>query len=161
MGKKTTCRILAFMAVCTILCSTGCTNLKDIRNIRIESFSIKSLSIKGLDSADAVFEVCVDNPAKDIAISYLDGVLYRSGKALGTFTIAPFDIEGRSSDRTDVGCSIRLAPGISPLTLMSMARDFDISDCTMDVTARARVGKSPQKKLTLKDIPVKRLINGQ
>lgn len=159
MGKRITCRIAVLAAVWMMICCTGCTSLKDIRNIRIESFNIKSLSIKGLDSVEAIASVSVDNPAKDISVSGIDGTLYKSGKNLGTFTIAPFEIGGRGLDTATVSCSLKLSPDLSPLALMSLARDFDISDCTMDVNARARIGKSPWKKFELKDIPVKNIIN--
>lgn len=68
MVKSITGRLVALTAVFLLICSTGCANLKDIRNVSFQSFKIKSLAINGFDSADAVLEVIVDNPAKDIDV---------------------------------------------------------------------------------------------
>ncbi len=159
MDKATTGRIIALMAVWLLLCCTGCANLKDIRNISIRSFNVRSLSIKGLDTAAAVLEVGVDNPAGNIEVTGIEGTAYREGKVLGTFRIEPFSVEGRTSCTVEAACTLGLAPSVSPLALMSMASDFDISQYTVDINLQAKVGKGPKKKLSVKDIPLERIIN--
>lgn len=158
MVKSITGRLVALTAVFLLICSTGCANLKDIRNVSFQSFKIKSLAINGFDSADAVLEVIVDNPAKDIDVSVLEGTAYKSGKPIGSFSFAPFAIGGRTTDTVTVSCTARLASGLSPLGLMSLASGKGISECTVDLTLRGRTGKSPQKRLHMKDIPLKHIV---
>ena len=158
MDKSLTGRLVALSAVLLLLCCTGCASLKDIRNVSLRSFTVKSLNINGFDSADIIFEAAVYNPAKNIDISLLEGTAYKSGKPIGSFSMEPFSVEGRTEGTVTAGCTVRLAPGLSLTDIMSMASDFNISEYTVDITVRGRIGKSPKKKFMLKDVPAEYII---
>lgn len=158
MEKRIIGRITTFLAALVLLCSQSCANLKDIRDISIRSFDVRSLSIKGFDSADAVLEITVENPARDISVSSVEGTAYRSGKPLGAFSLEPFSVKGRSTDTVTVNCSVRLDPSLSPLALMSIATEKLSDGFTMDITIRARIGKSPEQKVRLQNVPLENIV---
>lgn len=143
-----------FLAAAIILCCTGCSNF---RNIRISSAEVTSVSLKGLTSLYAGLDVTVDNPARTIEIMSAEGIIFQSGKELGTFSLEPLTIPGRSVSTIPAKGSLRLT-GLSPLSIMAQARDLDISVFSVDLNIKARFGKGPGKNFTVKDIPLEQLI---
>lgn len=152
--KKNFKTIGIFLAAAIILCCTGCSN---IRNIRISSAEVTSISIRGLSSLDAGLDVTVDNPSRTIEILSAEGIIFQSGKELGTFSVEPLTIPGRSVSTIPAEGNLRLT-GLSPLAIMAQARDLDISVFSIDLKIKARFGKGPAKNFTVKNIPLEQLI---
>lgn len=159
MKNAFTGKIALFLTAWLLLCCTGCANLKDMRDISIRAFRVESLSVESLRKLDAGLTLTVDNPAKGIEITAMEGTVYRKGSRLGTFTADSLTVPGKAVSELHVALRMELDPAVSPLSLMSMASDADAGDFTADITLKARLGKGPGKKFTLRDIPLKGIIS--
>ena len=131
MKNAFTGKIALFLTAWLLLCCTGCANLKDMRDISIRDFRVESLSVESLRKLDAGL----------------------------TFTADSLTVPGKAVSELPVALRMELDPAVSPLSLMSMASDADAGDFTADITLKARLGKGPGKKFTLRDIPLKDIIS--
>ena len=140
----------------TMLCLTGCKNVKDIR---ITSAKLESVSPRGFKSLDVFFTVGVDNPARQVKISEIDGSLKHSGKVIGKLAMDPFVLTARSSETYTFKANVSLAKGAGFKDLMMLASPDGLNECTVDLTAKAAYGKGAPMPVKLKDIPLKELLD--
>lgn len=140
----------------TMLCLTGCKNVKDIR---ITSAKLESVSPRGFKSLDVFFTVGVDNPARQVKISEIDGSLKHSGKVIGKLAMDPFVLTARSSETYTFKANVSLAKGAGFKDLMMFASPDGLNECTVDLTAKAAYGKGAPMPVKLKDIPLKELLD--
>ena len=143
--------MLAFM-----LCMTGCKGVKDIK---VTSFELESISTKGLKSMDIFLKVGVDNPAKQVKISEIDGSLKHSGKVIGKLAVDPFILGAKTSDLYTLKANVSLAQGAGLKELMLLASPNGLDDCTVDFSAKAVYGKTAPMPIKMKDIPLKELLD--
>lgn len=158
MKNKALKIITYFTVFAFMLASTGCSSIKDLRNIRISSTKVESFGISGLKTANAVISVTIFNPAKDIGISDIEGIVERYGETIGKFYAEPLIIEGRCESTVTVKGKMELAPGISPLAVMSFLHNSGPEAFTVTASFKAKLGKGIAKGVTLKRIPVADLI---
>lgn len=154
MNKKVYRIILHFLVLAILASSTGCSNLKDLKRIRATSAEMSSLRVSGLKALDAVFEVTVDNPAKEFTLSEIEGTIERNGETVGTFQAAPITVPGRAESTVTVKGKLELVPGISPLTIMYIINSSDISDFSASASFKAELGKGISKRFSFKRIPI-------
>ena len=140
----------------TMLCLTGCKNVKDIR---ITSAKLESVSPRGFKSLDVFFTVGVDNPARQVKISEIDGSLKHSGKVIGKLAMDPFVLTARSSETYTFKANVSLAKGAGFKDLMMLASPDGLNECTVDLTAKAAYGIGAPMPVKLKDIPLKELLD--
>ena len=140
----------------TMLSLTGCKNVKDIR---ITSAKLESVSPRGFKSLDVFFTVGVDNPARQVKISEIDGSLKHSGKVIGKLAMDPFVLTARSSETYTFKANVSLAKGAGFKDLMMLASPDGLNECTVDLTAKAAYGKGAPMPVKLKDIPLKELLD--
>ncbi len=159
MKKTNTRKIIAVLAAVAVLCCTGCAGLKDIRDMNILSFNMKSLSLRGLEDISATLEATVDNPARNITVESLDGTAFRNGKTLGTFLVQPFTIPGRDTSEVEIDCRLAIDKDFPALELMGIASHFNADEFTVDITLKARIGKGACHKVSFKEIPLKYFID--
>ena len=95
--------IFALLLLALLLGLTGC---KDIRDIRVTSVEVESLSPRGFKSVDVFLKVGVDNPAKQVKISEIDGSVKHSGKVIGKLAMDSFILGARTTDAVHSGCEI-------------------------------------------------------
>ncbi len=157
--KNKALKIIAYFTVFAVmLTSTGCASIKDLRNIRVSSSKVESFRISGLKTIDAAMSVTIDNPAKDISISDIHGIVERNGEIIGTFYAEPLTIEGRSESTLTVRGRLELAPDMSPLRIMSIINNSSPDAFTVTANIKAKLGKGISKGLSFKRIPVSELI---
>ena len=157
--KNKALKIIAYFTVFAVmLTSTGCASIKDLRNIRVSSSKVESFRISGLKTIDAAMSVTIDNPAKDISISDIHGIVERNGEIIGTFYAEPLTIEGRSESTLTVRGRLELAPDMSPLRIMSIINNSSPDAFTVTSNIKAKLGKGISKGLSFKRIPVSELI---
>ena len=143
--------MLAFM-----LCLTGCKNIKDIQ---VTSVEVESVSLKGMKGLDIFLKVGVDNPAKQVKISEIEGSLKHSGKVIGRLAMDSFILGARTADVYTLKANVFLAQGAGFKELMLLASPTGIDECTVDFSAKATYGKAAVMPIKKKDIPLKELLD--
>ena len=136
--------------VSAVFMLAGCQKIKDIR---VTSTEIVSLNIRGLSGAEIVLRVGVDNPAQQISLTEIEGELTHSGKVLGRMAVAP-----KTQEKYDIEATVRIAEGASLRDLMMFTDLRKLGECTLDVTALAKIKGGAKKRLALNEIPLKELL---
>ena len=149
-------KILTLLMFACMLCMTGCKNLKDIR---VTSVELESVSPRGFKSLDIFIRVGVDNPAKQVRISEIDGSLKHSGKIIGKLAMDPFVLTARSSETYTLKANVSLAKGAGFKDLMILASPDGLNGCSVDLSAKAALGKGAAVPVKMKDIPLKELLD--
>lgn len=129
----------------------GCSGMKEIR---VVSCRPESVSMHGLRGMQAVLSVEVDNPARTISISDIEGALYAGDQLLGHFTSGSVTLEGRVRASVPVSVDFVLDKSVSIIGLLSMARSLDPDDITMDLSLKAKIKGGVSKKVRLEKVPV-------
>ena len=156
MGKLKSSLLLVSMLVCISAVATGCASYKDIR---ITSYNIESIFPKGLRTVQATFKVGLDNPAPEVTISDVRGVLYRQDKELGELTTSPFTIQGRTSSQVSLTGVLSLSPSVTFQEIMAIAMTFRPEEYYIDVSMKVKVKGAPAKKLKIRRLPARVLFN--
>ena len=139
-----------------VLCLTGCKNVKDIQ---VTSVEVESVSLKGMKSLDIFLKVGVDNPAKQVKISEIEGSLKHSGKVIGKLAMDSFILGARTADVYTLKANVSLVQGAGFKELMSLAAPDGLDGCTVDFSAKATYGKAAVMPIKMKDIPLKELLD--
>ena len=139
-----------------VLSLTGCKGVKDIT---INSVELESLSTKGLKSMDVFLKVGVDNPAKQMKITEVDGSLKHSGKVIGKLAMDPFILGAKTSDVYILKATVSLAQGAGLKDFMVLMDKKGLDHCTIDISAKAAYGKAAPVQIKKKDIPLKKLLD--
>lgn len=147
--------MLALTLMAVTLCLSGC---KDIKDIRVTSVKLESVSPRGFKSLDIFLKVGVDNPARQVRLSEIDGSLIHSGKIIGKLAMDPFVLPAKSSDTYTVKANVSLAKGAGLKDLMILMDPAKINDCTVDVSAKAAYGKGAPVPVKKKNIPLRELL---
>lgn len=148
-------RLLALLLASMLVFLTGCQKIKDIR---ITSVKIVSLDVKGMKGADIRLSVGICNPAGRILISEMEGEVKHSGKIIGRVAIAPVIIKAKSEETYDLEAVVSIAEGVTLRDLMVFADLRKIGECTVDMSAKAKIKGGVTKKFSVKDIPLKELL---
>ena len=141
--------------VSAVFMLAGCQKIKDIR---VTSTEIVSLNIRGLSGAEIVLRVGVDNPAQQISLTEIEGELKHSGKVLGRMAVAPVVLKPKTQEKYDIEAIVRIAEGASLRDLMMFTDLRKLGECTLDVTALAKIKGGAKKRLALNEIPLKELL---
>ena len=139
-----------------VLCLTGCKNVKDIQ---VTSVEVESVSLKGMKSLDIFLKVGVDNPAKQVKISEIEGFLKHSGKVIGKLAMDSFILGARTADVYTLKANVSLVQGAGFKELMLLAAPDGLDGCTVDFSAKATYGKAAIMPIKMKDIPLKELLD--
>ena len=73
-----------------LICSSGCNKFKQIRPL---SAGIESIVPEGFRKVVVFLNVEVDNPASQITVGDVEGLVFHSGTILGNFTYSPFFVQ--------------------------------------------------------------------
>ena len=153
--EKNYSRLLALMLAAMLVLLAGCQKIKEIR---ITSVKVTSLSVKGLKGADVSLAVGVFNPSVQISVSEIEGDVKHSGKIIGRVASAPVVIKARSEEVYDIKAVLSIAEGVSLRELMMFADPRKLNECTVDMSAKAKIKGGGTKKFSVKDIPLKELL---
>ena len=145
--------ILAFMSAMLML--AGCQKIKDIR---VTSTKIVSLDIRGLSGAEIIIEAGVDNPAREISLSEIEGELKHSGKVLGRVAVAPIVLKSKTHEKYQIEATVKIGEDATLRDVMMFADVRKLGECTVDVSALAKIKGGGKKKIAVKDIPMKELL---
>lgn len=151
-------RVLPLLAVLLMFCVSGCRGIDKIKDIKVTSWSLKSVVPSGLRSVNAELEVGIDNPAMEFTVGDIEGVLYYKGRPMADYSAEPVTVRGKSAEVYPVSGSARLAGDFSLLDLLSLAGGYDPADFTADLQANVRLKSGISKTIHLKNLPIKSLV---
>lgn len=147
--------ILVVLMATVMLGLTGCNKLKQIR---VTSFDIEAVSPQGLRSLNVFVAVGVDNPAFQIGLSEIEGTLKYSGKIIGKLAMDPFTLQAKSAEIYHLKALVSLAEGAGLRDLAVLMDQEALNECLVDIQVRPELKSGLAKTITLKDIPLKKLL---
>lgn len=147
MKKYLTLIFAAFL----LFASVGCSNIKEIK---INSYRIERVVPCGLNSVDATLSVGVHNPAKEFTVTGGTAVIYRQGRELGVVRINDLKVEGRTDGVYPVSGNLTLSEGVGLLTILSLARNFDENEYSIDLYANIKMKGLSRVKIDKRNIPL-------
>ena len=149
-------KVLALLLMAFMFALAGC---KDIKDIRVTSVKLESISPRGFKSVDLHISAEVYNPARQVRLTEIDGSLIHSGKVIGKLAMDPFILAPKSFEKYNLKANVSLAQGAGFKDLMILADPQKLNECTVDVSAKAAYGKGAPMPVKRKNIPLKELLN--
>ncbi len=147
--------IFKIVLVCALMASfASCVNPS---KIRVLSKKIVSVSPVGLKSVKGVASVQVENGSAEFTVTDCNGTIYRNGKSLGTFTVDEVTIAAKCTETYQVTGYLTLASGTSILEVVALAGSFNISEFTVDISAKLKPKGAPSKTISFENVPVTEL----
>ena len=151
-GKRI--RYAALVAMLTMLCLCGCSKYKQIRPV---SAKLESITPQGFTSVSAVVALEIDNPAGQLSLSEIEGVITHSGKVFGTVAVDPFILEARSLETYHLNAVLSLSRDLNLFDVMSLLKTNVLEECTVDLYAKATLKTGVSKKMAFEGLPLKEL----
>lgn len=149
-------RLLTLLSIVTLMMSlTSCAGVKDIK---LTSFAVKSVSLSGLKSVNGVLALGIENPIMGFTISDLKGVVNRKGEEFATFSAGKLPVSRKSSKVYPLSCSGSIAKNVGLLDLMKLAGSKDFSDLTVDISVKIKLRCGIGKTLRFKEMKVSELM---
>ena len=146
--------LLVLMSV-MVLTFSGCKNIKDIT---VTSVKVESISPQGLKGLNVYLAVGIDNPAMQISFEDVHGVLRHSGKVIGRMAMDPFVLQGRSAEIYHLKAFLTLGEDATLRDLILLTDVDRLYECVVDVSATPRLKSGLGAPVTIKDIPLKKLL---
>ena len=112
---------------------SGCAKYRQIRPV---SAGIESVMPSGLRSVVLMVAVEIDNPAGQLTLSDVSGVISRSGKVFGRVAVDPFIIKARELGKYHLRTVVTLDEGVSLLEMMTLLKGNVIEECVVDLYAK-------------------------
>lgn len=137
------------------LALAGCGKVKDIT---VTSLQLESIAPQGLKGIDVYMAVGIDNPAFQIGLEDIHGSLKHSGKVLGRVTMDPMVLQRKSAEIYHVKAFLSLGEDAGLRDLLMFTNIEKLYECTVDVSATPRLKSGLGTPITLKDIPLKKLL---
>ena len=135
---------------------TGCVN---VNRLHVTSFHVDSITPEGFRSVSAAASATVTNGSVGFSVYDIGGTVKRHGQALGDFSVEPFSVKARSTGKYSINGQLSLAQSMSVIELLSIVKDIDLDDFTVDISLKVKaMGGAPQK-LLLKDVPARQIID--
>lgn len=141
--------LLAFTAL--LLCSCA----GPLNDIRVTSCKVASIKPSGLAKIEARVEIGIDNPAKEIHLSSIEGLASFKGEPCMNFSADDIIIERRTEKQYGIVITGRLNKAFDLLQLLTLIGEgpgFD--DVTLDISCRAALSSGLGRKIDYKDIPL-------
>lgn len=151
-------RVILIVVSAMALCLAGCKDIQNIKNIKVTSVAVETVSPNGLRGMTVGLAVGVDNPSFHVDLSEINGALKLSGKVLGRVTMDPFTLHGKSAEIYHLKAAVTIEPGVTLSELAALLDMETLNQCMVDVSARATLKNGLSKVLNFNDIPVKDLL---
>lgn len=151
-------RILLLAVSAVALCLAGCKDVQNIKNIKVTSVALESITPYGLRGVTASIAVGVDNPSFSVDLSEIEGALKLSGKVLGRMAMDPFVLQARSAEVYHLKTSVNIEQGVNLAELLALTDAETLNKCMVDVSVRATLKGGISKRLKFNDIPLTNLL---
>ena len=137
-------------------CLASCT--KSFQDIKVTSCKLVSVSPRGLSAFDAVVEVGVDNPAKQITLSKAYAKLKMDGEPCLHLTADDVTLAARSEQVYSVTLHGTMDGSFNPFSLLSLLEHPEMETLSIDVSFRGALKSGLGKDFEYTDIPLKDLL---
>lgn len=151
-------RILLAAVSAMALCLAGCKDIQNVKNIKVTSVAVETISPNGLRGLTVGLAVGVDNPSFSVDLSEINGSLKLSGKVLGRVAMDPFTLHGKSAETYHLKAAVTIEPGVTLSELAALLDMETLNQCMADVSVRATLKNGLSKVLNFNDMPVKDLL---
>jgi len=148
-------RLMILVVSVMALALAGCGKVKDIT---VTSLQLESIAPQGLKGIDVYMAVGIDNPAFQIGLEDIHGSLKHSGKVLGRVTMDPMVLQRKSAEIYHVKAFLSLGEEARLRDLLMFTNIEKLYECTVDMSATPRLKSGLGAPITLKDIPLKKLL---
>ncbi|MCI2108384.1 MAG: hypothetical protein LKK12_05455 [Bacteroidales bacterium] len=148
--------ILIFAGVLALALMSSCSKVKDIK---ITSVGLESLSPKGFRSADAVLAVGIDNPAMGFIITKVNGILKYNGEDFASYSADSLSVDKKCVKVYDLPCSAELSESVGLAQVMTLLKNRSLEGFTTDVEARVTLKNGVGKTFKFKDLDLNKLSN--
>jgi len=148
-------RLMILVVSVMALALAGCGKVKDIT---VTSLQLESIAPQGLKGIDVYMAVGIDNPAFQIGLEDIHGSLKHSGKVLGRVTMDPMALQRKSAEIYHVKAFLSLGEEARLRDLLMFTNIEKLYECTVDMSATPRLKSGLGAPITLKDIPLKKLL---
>lgn len=155
MKNRTHKLLIVILAVLPFVMS-GCRKVKDIS---VTSVELEALSPQGFKGLNVYVAVGIDNPAFQIGLEDIQGVLKHSGKVIGRLAMDPFVVQARSAEIYHLRGLVTLGENTSLRDLMMLTDMNRLNECMVDVSLKARLKSGVATPVNVKDIPLKKLLD--
>ena len=153
--RNRTHRFLLVMLSVMVLALGGCKKVKDIS---ISSVNVEAISPQGLKGVNVYLAVGIDNPAFQISLEDIHGSLKHSGKVIGRMAMDPFVVQGKSAEIYHLKAFLSIGEDATLRDLLMLTDVNRLYECTVDVSATPRLKSGLGAPVTIKDIPLKKLL---
>ena len=155
MSGKTLIKFIVSVIMAALLLP-GC-GVQKLRELKISSWSIESLSLRGLRSLDATMSLGIENPGTKVSLDDISGTIFYKGESLLHYTVEPLTLKSRCTAEYPCACSISIDPGKSIIDILGAIEGFDPNLVTTDIGAKVKVKGIFTRKVEFKNIPIQRL----
>lgn len=149
--------IIALIISALLMC--GCSG-HGIKDIKVTSVKIVSVSPRGLNGLDALLELGIHNPAMSFEVTDVTGVAKMDGQECLVVTADQLIVSGKTDKVYSVPLKGSLSEGFNPFQLLNIVGgSMDMSKITVSVKAKVALRGGIGKNIELKDIPLSSLIS--
>jgi hypothetical protein len=147
------------LALVAMLAIVGCADIKQLKNLEVESVALENFKPRGLRGATLTLLVEVDNPGARLSLSEISGEIEHSGKVLGKVAVDPFTLQGKTADSYRLDVELSLAQGVNVLDLGVLLDKKALEEMTVDVSADVQLKNGKPRTMKINDLPLKKLID--
>lgn len=152
-------KIEIFVLALALLLAGGCNTVERIKNIRVTSATLASLTPTGFRSLEATFLVGIDNPAMQVTAEDISGILYYKGKEYVDFVVDPVTLLARTTSVYEIHGAATLRPDVSLIQVLSLAKNYDLADFTADLNVTVKLRSGVGKAVSLKNLNLQELLD--
>jgi hypothetical protein len=146
--------ILTFASVILLAIMPSCSKMKDIK---ITSVGLESLSPKGFRAADAVLSLGIDNPSMAFTITKVNGLLKYNGEDFATYSADSLAVDKKCEKVYDLPCSAVISENVGLRQVMNLITSGSLEGFTTDVEAHVTLKNGIGKTFTFKDLDLNKI----
>ena len=150
-------RIIAIISAIFLLFAISGCNYKKLKEIRATSWSLESVSLRGLRSLQANLALELENPSMKVTLKDIKGVIYYEGEPFINYTMDPLTLAAKCTQIYHCTCILELDQSKSLMDVLTTLPNLSTEKMTTDISARAKV-KGISKSFAFKNVPVKRFM---
>lgn len=144
------------MLMLAVAMTSGCCGIKKLKELKVESYRLESVSPKGFTAVDADLLLEVNNPGSEFSVNSLECLVYRSGQPFCVLTSDDFSVLGKQVSSCRLPLHARLSPGVNIMTFLEVFKG-SLDDFTVDVKLEMKIKGGPKMKVSEQGIPFKDL----
>ena len=148
------CKVL--LCVFIAVSFSSCNRFHQIRPV---SAQLESVMPKGLRSVVITAAVEIDNPAPQVTVTDIEGLISHSGKVLGRVAVDPVVLKAKSLEKYHLRAVLELDPDVTLMDVLGLAGKDRWAECVADVYFKAALKGGVSKKMAYEGIPLKKFMN--